>query len=391
MASILYGKHGNAAARAIATMFFINGCVFGSWSALIPSAKGQLGASEVGFGWLLFAFGAGALTGVFSSLFAMQRIGSRLILRVSALALLAAMASTIAATSQGVFVVSLFLVGLFGCLMDVAMNEQGAFAERHLSRPILSTLHALWSIGGLVGAVLCGIAPAGMAAISCAMATLLVLAFLFAMAQGNLLGDVANRRHDKPARLHLGVGLVLLGLFAGCCVAADGAVRDWSALFISGTFTDAAIGASLGYGAYAGAMALFRFFGDRLCARFGKANLLFASTITVLASLLVIAYAPSMEVAIVGFLLFGIGISNVFPILVSFAGAKAGSAGVTFTVSMAYVAALSCPPLFGWIAASTSLATIFLAVALPFLVVGFATLVHSRQTSRAGMAIAENH
>ncbi len=391
MVRILYGKNGNVAARAIATMFFINGCVFGSWSALIPSAKAQLGASEVGFGWLLFAFGVGALTGVFSSLFAMQRLGSRLILRVSALALLAAMASTVAATSQAVFVISLFLVGLFGCLMDVAMNEQGAFAERHLSRSILSTLHALWSVGGLVGAVLCGLAPAGTAAIGSAIATLFALALLFTMVQGHLLGDVVSHRQESPRRFQVDVGLLLLGLFTGCCVAADGAVRDWSALFISGDFTDAATGASLGYGAYAGAMALFRFFGDRLCARFGKGNLLFASTFTVLASLLVIAYAPSMEVAVVGFLLFGIGIANVFPILVSFAGARAGSSGVTFTVSMAYVAALSCPPLFGWIAASASLAAIFLAVALPFLVIGFATLVHSRQTSRTGMPIGENH
>lgn len=382
LSSVVFGKGGNAAVRAIATLFFVHGCVFGTWSALIPSSKAQLGASEAHFGWLLFAFGLGALTGIFSSLIAMPRLGSGLVVRLSAVALLVSMASTIFATTDLFFIVSLFIVGLSGCLMDVAINEQGASAERRLQKPILSTLHALWSIGGLFGALSGGIFVGAITPLTCAVATLALLAIMFAMSQRHLLKDLPESSVVHAKRINIGLGLLIIGLFAGCCVASDGAVRDWSALFMSDTFGGDTSGASLGYGVYAGAMAVFRFFGDRLGAKFGKGQLLFVSTVTVLASLLIISSAESLELAVIGFLLFGIGIANVFPILVSLAGQEGGASGVTFVVSMAYIAALSTPPLFGWIASSMSHATIFLAIGPPFLVIGLATYAHTRLSIR---------
>jgi len=196
--------------------------------------------------------------------------------------------------------------------MDIAINEQGAAAERRHGRPILSTLHALWSIGGLTGAI-SGAVIGGLPPVTCASIILALLAGIFVVAQFHLLRDLYGRRATSSRPIPVGLALILVGLFAGCCVAADGAVRDWSALYLPNAFAGNISGASVGYAAYAGAMAVFRFFRDRLSAEFGENQLLFASNATALGSLAIISSEDSAETAVVGFLLFGVGIANVFP------------------------------------------------------------------------------
>ncbi|CAO3352446.1 MFS transporter [Azospirillum melinis] len=362
-------EQASAARWATVAAFFLNGTVFGVWATQIPLLKNRLDLSPAVLGAALLCLAVGALTAMIASGPLLGRLGSAPVTRVTALLFAGLLPLPSLVPDVMTLCIVLALFGASGGTMDVAMNAQGALVERRMGRPIMSSLHGMWSLGGLAGAGLGGLLlplmpPAAQAGLVSAG-----LLALFLALQGRFL----------PDRNAGGGGLVLpdrktllLGLLAAMAFMGEGAILDWSAIHLRDDLGAPASIAGMGFGVFCAAMAAGRFSGDRLRHRFGGATLMRAGGLLataglgcVLAGGIVAGGAPVL--AMVGFGLTGIGLSNIVPVLFSTAGSVDSGHpdhAVAAVSTMGYAGVLAGPPLVGFIAEATSLATAFAMIAL---------------------------
>lgn len=368
-------EQASAARLATVAAFFLNGTVFGVWATQIPLLKNRLDLSPAVLGVALLCLAVGALTAMIASGPLLGRIGSAPVTRVTALLFAGLLPLPALVPDVVTLCIVLALFGASGGTMDVAMNAQGALVERRLGRPIMSSLHGMWSLGGLAGAGLGGLLLPLMPAAAQAALVSAGLLVPFLLLQGRFLAD----------RNAGGGGLVLpdrktllLGLLAALSFMSEGAILDWSAIHLRDDLGAPAVVAGMGFGVFSAAMAAGRFSGDRLRHRFGGARLMRAGGLLAAAGLgLVLAGGMVADgsplLAIAGFGLTGIGLSNMVPVLFSTAGAvETGHPdhAVAAVSTMGYAGVLTGPPLVGFIAQGTSLATAFALIAL--LVLGMA-------------------
>lgn len=359
----------SAARWATVAAFFLNGTVFGVWATQIPLLKNRLDLSPAVLGAALLCLAVGALTAMIASGPLLGRIGSAPVTRVTALLFAGLLPLPALVPDVVTLCIALALFGASGGTMDVAMNAQGALVERRLGRPIMSSLHGMWSLGGLAGAGLGGLLLPLMPAAAQAGLVSAGLLVLFLALQGRFL----------PDRNAGGGGLVLpdrktllLGLLAALSFMSEGAILDWSAIHLRDDLGAPASIAGMGFGVFSAAMAAGRFSGDRLRHRFGGATLMRGGGLLAASGLgLVLAAATvaggSPLLAMAGFGLTGIGLSNMVPVLFSTAGAvETGHPdhAVAAVSTMGYAGVLTGPPLVGFIAQATSLATAFALIAL---------------------------
>ncbi|KAA0585970.1 MFS transporter [Azospirillum oryzae] len=362
-------EQASAARWATVAAFFLNGTVFGVWATQIPLLKNRLDLSPAVLGVALLCLAVGALTAMIASGPLLGRIGSAPVTRVTALLFAGLLPLPALVPDVVTLCIVLAAFGASGGTMDVAMNAQGALVERRFGRPIMSSLHGMWSLGGLAGAGLGGLLLPLMPAAAQAGLVSVGLLVPFLLLQGRFL----------PDRNAGGGGLVLpdrktllLGLLAALSFMSEGAILDWSAIHLRDDLGAPASVAGMGFGVFCAAMAVGRFSGDRLRHRFGGATLMRGGGLLAAAGLgLVLAGGAVGDglplLAITGFGLTGIGLSNVVPVLFSTAGAtETGHAGhaVAAVSTMGYAGVLTGPPLVGFIAEATSLATAFALIAL---------------------------
>lgn len=315
-------EQASAARWATVAAFFLNGTVFGVWATQIPLLKNRLDLSPAVLGAALLCLAAGALTAMIASGPLLGRLGSAPVTRVTALLFAGLLPLPALVPDVATLCIVLALFGASGGTMDVAMNAQGALVERRLGRPVMSSLHGMWSLGGLAGAGLGGLLLPLMPAAAQAGLVSAGLLALFLALQGRFL----------PDRNAGGGGLVLpdrktllLGLLAALSFMGEGAILDWSAIHLRDDLGAPASVAGMGFGVFCAAMAVGRFSGDRLRHRFGGATLIRAGGLLAAAGLgLVLAGGPAMDglvveglpvLAMVGFGLTGIGLSNIVPVL----------------------------------------------------------------------------
>ena len=313
-----------AAARlATVTAFFLNGTVFGVWATQIPLLKNRLDLSPAVLGVALLCLAVGALTAMVASGPLLARLGSAPVTRVTALLFAAFLPLPSLVPDVVTLCIVLALFGASGGTMDVAMNAQGALVERRLGRPIMSSLHGMWSLGGLTGAALGGLLLPLMAPAAQAALVSVGLVALFLALQGRFLPD----RNASAGGLVLPDRKTLfLGLLAALSFMSEGAILDWSAIHLRDDLGAPASLAGMGFGVFCAAMAVGRFSGDRLRHRFGGATLMSGGSLLAAAGLGLVLAAGwvadgSPLLAMAGFGLTGIGLSNIVPVLFSTAGA----------------------------------------------------------------------
>lgn len=359
-----------------AIAFFVNGTAFGGWAAQIAHATSRMHLSEETFGLMLFGMGIGAVLGMLVSRRLIARYGAGPIIRATFILYLAIYVVVSTTSSVPVFVVALLLFGGSGGLMDVAMNAYAADVERHMNWRVMASFHGMWSIGGLIGAALVSYMLSVFADLTQALALAAGLLALFMLWQHNLMPlRHVDGKADRRAALDR-VTLVL-GILAIICFAAEGAVRDWSGLYLTKELQTTINRAGWGYAALSATMALCRFTGDWMRVRVGEPKILVGSGIVAIAGFVLAVMADHDLLAIAGFGLTGLGLANTVPILISAAGrTKTPGSSIAFLVSFGYAGHLGGPPVLGFIASHTSLGTMFLIVAASCLaiMVGWAFL-----------------
>ncbi|MCF6368964.1 MFS transporter [Rhizobium sp. TRM95001] len=357
----------------VALLFLMNGFLVGAWAPKIPEFASRLGLSESSLGIMILVFGLGSLVMMPIAGAQIARYGSSAVSKTAALlAVPTLLFLTWAGSIWSGAVAIFFFGGLIGA-MDVAMNANAVAVERHMRRAIMSSCHAFWSLGGLIGAASGGFLIERMGVTSHAVLVTVVAAIMVALAWSMILRD-APHPEEVQERLRLPRSPLpwLLGLMALFCMIPEGAVIDWSALYLRQELGSSVTASGFAFAAFSLTMAIMRFAGDLVRDRFGAVLTLRVCAVISITGLITAGLAPSHTVAILGFALAGLGISNLVPIVFSAAGNLPGlraGVGLSVVTTMGYSGILLAPSAIGFIAEYSGLALIFVALSVLHLVV----------------------
>lgn len=357
----------HAAARVGTRLsFLVAGFGIACWAPLVPFARQRLAIDEAMLGLLLLCLGVGSLVAMLATGPLSARFGSKPVILAGGFGLVLVLPTLSAAATPLALAAALFAFGAALGSIDVAMNVHAVEVERAAGRPLMSGFHALFSIGGFAGAATMtallswGVAPlAGTLACAAAMATAMACAWprLLAGAQGRVEGPLFVRPR--------GIVLLLAGL-AAAAFLAEGAMLDWSALLITDAGLVASSHGGVGYMLFAVAMTAGRLAGDKAAAAFGDLRMLRGSGVLAVIGFVVLLAAPGAVARMAGFLLIGLGASNVVPVLFRKAGTQAAmppALAVGVITTAGYAGILVGPAGIGLVAHAVGLPAAFWVVA----------------------------
>ncbi|PWJ59021.1 fucose permease [Dyadobacter jejuensis] len=356
---------------AVAAFFFVQGLSFAAWASRIPDIKNMLHLSEGGLGTVLLALPLGLLASLPISGWMVTRYGSQRMVFIGALfyAITLTCIGLVSSTLQ--LVVTLFIFGLWGNLTNIAVNTQAVEVEQSLGKSIMASFHGLWSLAGFISASI------GSAFISWQIPPSVHFIFIAIAAIAIIL--IANR-HSFPDQGSKKSGakqpslwvkpdkeLLILGLIGFCAMVCEGAMFDWSGVYFQEVVEAPTDLTTLGYVAFMATMTGGRFAGDWLANRLGRTKIIKISGLLMGSGLIIAIIFPYIETATFGFLLVGLGVSSVVPLVYGATGrSKSLSAGMALAAvsSISFVGFLIGPPLIGIVAQYSSLSWSFLIVAI---------------------------
>jgi predicted MFS family arabinose efflux permease len=350
----------------------VAGALFATWGVHVPSIKAHYALGDQALAAAMLASGAGAVVALLQAGRVLARHAPRRVVPVMALVSVGAVGSLLLPAHYALLLALMLAYGMAAALFDVAINDEATCVERETGRPLMSGFHGMFSLGGMVGAAAWSLlAPAHVTATTHLAGASAVLGVLALVASPFML------RHDRSARpggapLSLPRGpLLLLGVLAAMGLVGEGAMYDWSVLYLREELDAPVAVASLGYASFSGAMAAGRFGGDWVRARVAPATLLRASGALAAVGMALALAVPHPVAALAGFALVGLGFANIVPVLFSAAAQVpdiAPAHGIAAVSSVGYFGMMAGPPLIGFVAEARSL-TAGLLVVIVFAVV----------------------
>jgi MFS family permease len=348
---------------SVSAVFAIHGAAAGSFATRIPWIKDHLHLSAGQLGLALVAPAIGSFLSMPLAGRVLHarghRAGNRLLIGLLA----AALALPALAPDLPLLVLALFVYGAAAGVADVAMNAQAVEVEARLGRSIMSGLHGMWSVGGLLGSAVGVAATAasvpGSVHLAVAAAVLLVLALV--ACQG-LLDVRPEPEEEAPPRFALPPrSAFAIGLVGFCAVFAEGAGGDWSGVYLRTVANAAPAVAAASYTAFACTMAIARLSGDAAVRRFGAVPTTRVGGVLAAAGGVLVVTASGAAQAIAGFALLGIGIAVVVPLCFAAAGHSGDnpSRAIAGVATVTYTSGLVAPATVGAIAQATSLRVSF--------------------------------
>ncbi len=342
---------------ATMALFFISGALYASWGLHVPTLKEKFALSEIMLSVALFMVAAGPIS-IMTRIGAwVTRVGGRAACTAGGLLLCACLALLLFIPW---FVLLLPLLALFGMsagLMDVAVNAEAAAVETALRKPIMSTLHGVFSIGGAIGAALGGLAlSAGITPLHHLLFASAIGASVVLIARPALLPPVETRAIAQPRDAWR--GLWLLGTMACIAFIAEGAMYDWATVYMRDSLHTQYGTAGAAYAVFAAGMALGRLCGDPIRARAGNEKCVLVSGALACIGMTIALVWQKPGTALAGFMLTGLGLANIVPVI--FAAAARiqnthAAESIARVAGMGYVGFLLGPVLIGVIAHLTTL------------------------------------
>jgi len=355
--------------RAVAGAFGLNGLLFGVWAARVPAFKDRFDLDPGTLGLLLLALAGGAIVSFPLAGALSEKWGASRLTLGCAWIYGPALFLLVLAPTVWTFALALAFFGFIHGAMDVAMNGWGAAVETRLARSTMPIFHALFSLGAGVGAA------TGYVALGAGMP--LELHFLLAGLGGGAMGlammipaagrdPVSASRAGAPLFALPTGRLALVGLIAFSISMGEGAMADWSAVFLRLALEASDAQAALGYAAFSVTMVATRLAGGLVTERLGAVRTVRASGIIAGIGLLIAVLAQSLSVALIGFAITGVGYAVVIPLVFSRAARDATMPSGPATASVAtlgYGGMLLGPPVLGFVAQMTGLPLSFLLLA----------------------------
>lgn len=352
--------------------FFIGGFGTSAWAPIIPFVKTRLGIEEGVLGLLLLCLGAGSIitmpvAGAFAA-----RFGCRLMIGVASLFICFSLPLLAAVETVTAFIAALLIFGAALGTVDVVVNIQAVIVEKASGKVLMSGFHGLWSIGGIAGAgVISGLLGAGMSLHSaelCAAGIIAILIIVF----GKHLLPYGSDEKGAPLFVRPKGAVLFIGSLCFIVFLAEGAMLDWSALFLTSLRNIDYSYAGLGYSLFSVAMTLGRLGGDRAVQKFGGRRILVWGSGCAAAGLALAIAIPYWPAAFIGFGLVGLGASNIVPVLFSALGrqqAMPANLAVAAVTTLGYSGILAGPALIGLAAQATNLSTALLGVAAILMII----------------------
>lgn len=361
---------------AACLLFLANGLYIGAWSAKIPELSLRLSLTPQYVGLLLVAFGIGSLVIMPISGGQIARFGSSAVLKVTSLLFLPVLLIITFAPNVYVAAVGVFLYGGFAGAMDVAMNANAVEVEKAMRKSIMSSCHAFWSLGALLGAGTGGFLIDHFGETAHALIATAAAALAMLIAFPSIMQDAphheAHQASAERASIFRSPLPWLLGVVALFCMLQEGIVIDWSALFLNRELSATLTIAALGSAAFYGTMTVMRFVGDGIRDRLGAVRTMQISGVFAFVGMMIAGLAPNSWLAVAGFAISGLGVSNLVPIAFSAAGNLPGMAkgmGLSVVTVMGYSGTLFAPTMFGFVVEHTGYRAIYIATPLLLIVV----------------------
>ncbi|MDQ2683873.1 MAG: MFS transporter [Chloroflexota bacterium] len=356
--------------RAIAAVFLANGLLFSSWVSRIPAIADNLDLGTGMVGLALMSLAIGALIAFPATGRMVQRTSSAQTVTRAAFVMIPALPLVGLAPHLLVLLPVLVVFGAANGAMDVSMNSQGVEVERFVRRTVMNSLHGFFSIGAFVGAAIGALAAwLGLdPAVHFPIMSLIALGIVL-WARPQLIPDAPRPASERePGKLITlpSRSILTLGTLAICTSVSEGAMADWSGLYLHDYLDTSGGVAALGFAVFSVAMLIGRFRGDRAVNRYGPAAVVRAGgTIAAVGLGLAVAINEPWSM-LIGFAVVGLGLSVAYPLVFSAAGnhpTLPPGPAVASVATMGYGGFLAGPPVLGWLAEFTSLRLVLVLIA----------------------------
>ncbi|NOS91625.1 MAG: MFS transporter [Cyclobacteriaceae bacterium] len=363
---------------AVKLIFFINGFIHANLAARFPRVQELFDINDGKLGFVLLASSVGALLAMPFTGWLIIRNGSRRITIFSIFLYCIFVPLVPVMVSFGIpgLVVLFFIMGLTAGMLDVSMNSQAVMVEKIHEKPIMTSFHALFSIGMFAGAFCGALFVKLETTLFIHLASVVALSLLgAAWARYHLIHDKPQEKEvDGPAFRLPNAAMVSIGVIAFCCMLGEGAMADWSTNYMENIALAPPALAPLGLSAFALAMTIGRFFGDGARLKFGDRKLMIiCGVISTIGISLTLLFSNPYSV-IIGLFVVGIGLSSIVPIAYSVAGNSKNlppGVGLAMVTTVGYSGFLFGPPLIGLLANWQSLRIALMLVAFLFVIMTF--------------------
>jgi MFS family permease len=362
---ISYPKH--YLRLAVGAIFFLPGLIFASWASRIATIQQTLLLSDAALGAILFSIPVGLMLSLPFAGWLISHIGSRKLAIIGLVVYGLALLGLGAAPTVPLLVTCMVLYGFASNTVNIAVNTQAVATEKLYDKPIMASFHGLWSLAGFAGAGI-GTFMIGKGIIPLHHFVFIVIAVIAGLliCQRYLLND-STPAEVGPAFVLPDRPLIKLGIIAFCSLICEGAMFDWSVIYFKKVLNAEGAWMGAGYTCFMCTMALGRFVADWFAARFGLKQILQLSGLLTASGLMVAVIFPHLYTAMLGFLLVGLGVSSVVPMVYSVAGrSKTMSPGMALAAvsTIGFVGFLIGPPVIGLVAQAFNLRISFILIAI---------------------------
>lgn len=346
--------------------FFMAGYGLSVWAPLVPYVRERIEMTDAVFGLLLLCIGVGSLTWMPLSGVLVSRWGIRPVQLCSVVLLALALAGMALTDSMLLLALALFCFGGSLGVIDVIMNIQAVLVETAVGRRLMSNFHGMYSLGAISGALmLTGLLTLGLAP---EIGSFLMIGLIVAANLGLARGFLPNRAPGGGFAFVRPTGVVLLvGLMCFVVYLAEGAVLDWSALYLTGEKGLEVAKGGLGYAAFALMVTIARFAGGPLVNALGTARVIAFGGLLAAFGIGLSLAAEHWAVALIGYGLCGLGCANVSPVLISSLSRQDGmpvQLAVTVATTIGFAGVLAGPAMMGVVAHFSSLGMAFALLAV---------------------------
>lgn len=345
---------------AVRAIFFFSGFGCATWAPLVPIVKQGLSVSDDIMGMLLLCIGIGSFLSMPLSGALARKYGCRKVITIASIIFIVILLAITQVNSVYQLVPLLLVFGSAMGLIDVVMNINAVFVEQASGRSIMSNFHAMWSIGCFVGAGIFGIwLSLGLSPLMATIIAVLIMLALLSLCYGKLLPYGAKEDEKESTLLAIPKGIIIFfSIIIGISFLAEGAVMDWSGIYITEVHgMDIAL-AGTGYSIYSVAMFLTRITGDYAVNRFGKKIMVAGGLLLSFIGFMLLVFASWEPLIFSAFFLMGIGLANVVPVIYSLAGNQTdmpSGQAVAAMGTFGYLGILCGPAAIGYISNATSL------------------------------------
>ncbi|MFN7117829.1 MAG: MFS transporter [Saprospiraceae bacterium] len=347
---------------AVSIFFLINGFLYANWISRLPEIQQFYGISNSLLGTLLLCSAAGAIVAMpFSGLLTV-RFGSRTLTAAMGITFCLVVPLLPLFTNLWIVGALFFFIGILTGALDVSMNGQAVYVERMFEKPIMSSFHAVFSIGMALGAGSGALFAKFQIGLFPHFLTGAILCLLLVLwAAFNLVNESMNEaaNADGGSGFRLPTKAILpLGIIAFCGMTGEGSMADWSAIYMNKVVGMDEAFSALAFGSFSTAMTIGRIFGDYFTARLGRANMLLLDTFAAILGLSGMLLFPNPYIVLIALFIIGLGLATVVPIIYSAAGNTPGvapSVGIAMATTVGYAGFFVGPPTIGYLADAFSL------------------------------------